>query len=313
MTQSTPASPLPAGGLLAANLFCMASMLIWAAGLPAAEWLIDVVAPVPLTAMRMSLAALSLLPLWLMLEGPGALRSVVWGRALWVGATLGGGAIFLVIGQAMTDPVTVAVISAGLPVVGIAIELIADRRPLTVALILGVVLSLAGALVALGRGIGGLDIGLGAAACLVSVVTFALASRLTVTSFPGLSPLGRTSVTLTGAAIATTATALAHAGLTGAGPDWRALGAAEWSALAVYSVGALGLSQLLWILSVGRIGIGQASLHINAAPFYVMIFTVMLGGAWQWTQVLGAAIVALGVMVAQGLIPLRPSAAPRTP
>lgn len=304
MTDTLHLTPRPVGGLLAANLFCMASMLIWAAGLPAAELLIDPIPAIPLTAMRIGFAALALLPLWLLVEGRRGLTGVDFVRALWVGGLLGTGAVFLVIGQALTDPVTVAVISAGLPVVGITIEMVADRRPLTWALTLGLGLSVIGALVALGGGFGAVNIGMGALACLVSVVTFALASRLTVTAFPGHTPLGRTAITLTGAAVVTGVIALAHAGMGGATPDWDALGQTEWVAMAIYSVGALGLSQLLWILSVGRIGIGQASLHINAAPFYVMLFTILMGGLWDWRQTIGAVIVALGVMVAQGLIRL---------
>ena len=48
------------------------------------------------------------------------------------------------------------------------------------------------------------------------------------------------------------------------------------------------------------LGIGIASMHINAAPFYVMIFAVMAGGPWNWAQATGAAIVILGVLIAQG-------------
>ena len=69
-------------------------------------------------------------------------------------------------------------------------------------------------------------------------------------------------------------------------------------------VGSLALSQVLWIKSVGRLGIGLAALHINAAPFYVMLILFAFGAPWNWTQALGAAIVGLGVLVAQGVIPL---------
>ena len=61
--------------LLAANLMCMASMFIWAAGLPAAEPLIAKLPPLSLTAARMTLAALSMLPLWALTEGLGVLRA----------------------------------------------------------------------------------------------------------------------------------------------------------------------------------------------------------------------------------------------
>ena len=51
----------------------------------------------------------------------------------------------------------------------------------------------------------------------------------------------------------------------------------------------------------GYLGIAMAALHINATPFYVMIMAVMLGGAWNWWQAAGAALVGFGVIVAQGL------------
>lgn len=70
------------------------------------------------------------------------------------------------------------------------------------------------------------------------------------------------------------------------------------------SVGALGVSQVMWIMSVERLGIGLSALHINAAPFYVMLILFALGQAWDWSQALAATVVGLGVLVAQGILPL---------
>ncbi|WP_291837882.1 hypothetical protein [Limimaricola sp.] len=42
-----------------------------------------------------------------------------------------------------------------------------------------------------------------------------------------------------------------------------------------------------------------AAFHINIAPFYVMMILLALGGVWNWPQAIGAAIVALGVVLAQ--------------
>ena len=69
--------------------------------------------------------------------------------------------------------------------------------------------------------------------------------------------------------------------------------------LAIYGLGALALSQLLFILAVRRIGVALTSFHMNVAPFYVMLIMVALGGDWSWMQALGAAIVAGGVLLAQ--------------
>jgi drug/metabolite transporter (DMT)-like permease len=136
-------------------------------------------------------------------------------------------------------------------------------------------------------------------------VSFAIGSRLTVTAFPDQTPLGRTAVTLAGAAVAAGAVAGAQVALGLAPPpDFAPWGWAELGALLLFSVGALGISQVLWIMSVERLGIGLSALHINAAPFYVMIILFALGSPWNWLQAAGAAVVALGVLVAQGLIPL---------
>ena len=292
-------------GLLTANLVCMLSMLIWSTGLPANEILLPLLPPLSLSAARFVLAAAALLPFWVLMEGFGVLRGAGWLKGIAVGGMIGLGGLFVILGQSLTDPVTVAVISATMPVVGIALEVVLDGRRLTLALVLGLGLAVIGGIVALGGGVGGLSLGLGALICFASVLTFTLGSRLTVTAFPALTPLGRTTVTLTGAAIATLIIAPLHAFTFGPVPDFSLLGPKEFAALAVFAVGSLALSQVLWILSVGKLGIGLAALHINATPFYVMLILFAFGAAWNWQQAFGAAIVGLGVLVAQGIIPLQ--------
>jgi drug/metabolite transporter (DMT)-like permease len=291
-------------GTASANLICMASVLLWAIGLPAADHLIPLIAPEQLSAMRMTLAAGTVLCLWLLFEGPRALVGVNWLRGIWVGSLIGLGAWFLIQGQALGGAVTAAVISALLPVVAFAIEVVLDGRRLTVALILGLLLAVIGAFLALDWAAGGLTLGLGALLCFGSVISYALGSRLTVTGFPVQTSLGRTAITLTGAAIAATAAALIQGALGRAAPDLSGWGPTEYGALALYSVGAIGIAQVLFIISVERLGIGMSSLHVNAALFYVMLIIFALGGAWDWSQFWAACVVGLGVLVAQELIPL---------
>lgn len=299
---NTPANPAPS--LLGANLICMASMLIWAAGLPAADFIIPLLPADQLSALRMALAALALLPVWALMEGPGAFRRVNWLKGIAVGSLIGLGAWFLIQGQARGGAVTAAVISATLPVVGIALEVVLDGRKLNVALVLGLLLSLVGGMMALDFKGGGMSLGFGALLCFGSVVSFALGSRLTVTAFPGLSPIGRTALTVSGAAIAVST--VAGLGIVAGSPlpDFSAWGWKETLALLAFSVGSLGISQLMWIMSVEKLGIGLSGLHINAAPFYVMIILFLLGGRWDWGQAAAACLVAVGVLIAQGIIPL---------
>ncbi|MEM7440486.1 MAG: hypothetical protein AAF393_12875 [Pseudomonadota bacterium] len=75
--------------------------------------------------------------------------------------------------------------------------------------------------------------------------------------------------------------------------------AAALSLLGVYAFGAMAISQILWIIGVGRMGIGLASFHLNAVPFYVMLIALTFGGAWSWDQAFGAGLLAIGVVLAQ--------------
>jgi drug/metabolite transporter (DMT)-like permease len=294
--------------LLTANLICMGSMLIWAAGLPAADHLIPLLIPEQLNALRMLLAGGFLVVIWALFEGFAPLRATNWLKGIAVGSLIGLGAWFLIKGQAIGGAVTAAVISSTLPVVGIALEVALDGRKVTLALILGLLLSLAGGVMALDLGAGGAGGGLslawGAVLCFCSVVSFTIGSRLTVTAFPKETPLGRTAVTLTGAAIAALIVAGGQVGLGGEMPSFAAWGWKEIGAILLFSVGALGISQVMWIMSVERLGIGLSALHINAAPFYVMLILFALGGLWNWPQAFAAALVGLGVLIAQGILPL---------
>ncbi|MCX7890394.1 MAG: DMT family transporter [Rhodobacteraceae bacterium] len=286
---------------LQANALCAASMMVWAAGLPAADLLIPHVPAVWLSLMRNVLAAGLLLPLWWAFEGGRRMLRAPWllGAALgWI--TLGLASILTIIAQDLTDAVTVAVFSASSPVVGLAIEVVAGRRRISAAVLAGLVLTLAGGLMASAAGaLTAVTLGIGALAAFAAVVCYTLGSSLTVTALPGQSDIGRAALTIAGAAAIGAGLTLAwHLG-GGAGPDWAALGRAEFGALLVYGVGAIGISQLLWIMGVSRFGIGMASFHLNAAPFYVMLILFALGEPWNWTQAAGAAVVALGVLIAQ--------------
>ena len=292
--------------LLQANLICMASMLIWAAGLPAADMLIPLLIPEQLNALRMTLAGGFLVILWAALEGFGPLMRTNWLKGIAVGSLIGLGAWFLIRGQALGGAVTAAVISSTLPVVGITLEVILDGRKITPALIIGLILSLIGGALTLdpGGAAAGGSMVWGALLCFGSVVAFTIGSRLTVTAFPNETPVGRTAVTLFGAAVAALSVAAIQVATGADMPSFAAWGPKEIGAILLFSVGALGVSQIMWIMSVERLGIGLSALHINAAPFYVMLILFALGGVWSWPQALAAALVGLGVLIAQGILPL---------
>lgn len=289
--------------LVVANLICLASMVIWAAGLPAADLIIPHMPPVALTACRALLAAAVLLPIWWLVDGKAAVLGANWLRGAWVGfVTLGLASFFVIIALQFNDPVTVAIVSAIMPVIGILLECLADHRPFTRALAVGLVLSVAGGLIAVRGAEGEVTFGIGVLAALASVTFYTWGSRETVKAFPDLSALGRSTLTIAGGAIVATIAALADGFLRGQWPDWAAIGWVEFGGLAAFSIGSMAVAQLLWIVSVGRIGIGAASMHMNAVPFYVMLIVFLTGGPWNWWQTFGAAIVVTGALIAQGLV-----------
>lgn len=299
----TVLSPTARRSLLTANLICLASMVIWAAGLPAADLIIPHMPPVALTAGRALLAAAILLPIWWALEGRDAVLRADWVTGAWVGfVTLGLASFFVIIALQFNDPVTVAIVTAVMPVAGIMLECLADKRPFTRALAVGLLLSVAGGLIAVSGSEGSVDFGVGVLAALASVLCYTWGSRETVRALPDLTPLGRCAITVTGCAVVALLAALGDGVLRGQWPDWRAIGLPELAGLAIFGIGSMAVSQLLWIISVGRIGIGAASMHMNAVPFYVMLMVFTLGGPWNWAQTFGAVIVVVGALVAQGLI-----------
>ncbi len=291
--------------LVSAHLICIASMVVWSACLPLGEVVNPLLQPVPFSAIRMSIAAAFLLAYWAATEGFAVMGRANWRAGIVAGALIAVSGLLLVIAQKLTGSVTVAIISTSLPVIGVLLEVVLDRRRITLGLVLGLGLALVGGLIALGSGLRGFSVGIGALVGLGSVVFYTAGSRLTVTALPDLSPIGRTSVTLVAAAGTSLIVAAGQIAYGAAPPDFTPFGPWHYAALIGFSVGPMAVAQALWVVAVGRLGIAMSGLHINASPFYVMLTLFALGAPWLWMQALGAAVVGIGVLVAQGVIPVR--------
>ena len=295
----SPIAPKPAGGMIAANAICMVSMISWAAGFPAAEHLLTIWDPLAAATARFLVALCILIPLWAMIDGPRRLLHARWGKgALIGGLAFGLGAYLLLLAQALTDAVTVAIIAASSPIAATLIEMVWEKRRLRLPFVIGLAASIIGGIIATGSAPHA-QLGLGAAVAIVSCFLFAWGSWATVRFLPDLSPLGRTSVTLSGGLIVLAISLLGGIALGITDAPAPLTKAADVEALLVYAVFGMAISQLLWIMSVGRMGVAVAAFHINISPFYVMVILFALGAAWSWPQFLGAAVVGLGVLIAQ--------------
>lgn len=281
------------------NALGVASMMLWACGFPAADYLLQTWAPLSLITVRFALAVLALVVIWAALEGPAAVVRARWGRGVLLGSvTFGLGAWLFLVAQALTDAVTVAIIAAATPVAATVIEVVTGQRRVRRQFLIGLVLSVIGGVVAVGAG-GISVIGLGPLAAVGSVFLFALGSHWTVEHLGGLSQIGRATVTLGGGFLFTGSALAVALGFGLVAMPSLAMDSTGLSMMLIYAVAGMALSQVMWIASVGRLGIAVASFHINVAPFYVMLLMLVWGGVWNWTQALAAAVVILGVVVAQ--------------
>ena len=299
---SFTSAPLPGSRptTMSGNMMLMAAMMTWAASFPAADVLLkggwD---PLFLINIRYVVALAILVPLWIYADG---LRSVIhakWGKAIWIGGiAFGVGAYLLIVAQALTEPVIVAIIASAMPVAATVIEVIHRQRRLTRTFAFGLCATVAGGVIAAGA-TPAPNLGWGVLAASVATIVFAWGSNATVKELPNMSTMGRTTVTFSGAAIVMTVIAMAASGMGYAVIPETIVSPQNAAMLGIYAIFGLVISQNLWLAGVSKLGIALASFHINTAPFYVMIFMCALGAGWSWPQAIGAAVVGMGVLVAQ--------------
>ena len=262
--------------IVKSNFLCVFSILLFATGFPAAEYLLkdwDVVSVI--TARNVFSFIL------IGLSGFGI------------------GAFLILMLQSLTTPVIAALAVATMPVFAVSLEMLLDGRKMTLWFFCGVVLVLLGGYIASGASLREDNVGIAALIGIIGVALFAWGSRATVKSLPGMSNLGQTAVTSFGMAglsiflyfvcsvffdltNATSIITIEHLGL-----------------VLIYAWLGLGISQIFWIKAVSQLGIGLASFHLNAVPFYVMFMLFLLGDSWIWHQAFGALIVISGVILAQ--------------
>ena len=287
-------------GLFAGNFVVVAAVVLFAMGFPAADVLLEDWGVFALISVRNSLGLVPILILWVVLEGKSTLRTRYWLKGILIGGFgFGAGSALLLFAQKYTGAVTASLAVATMPLAAVTLEVLLDGRKLTPWFILGVCLVLYGGFLATGLTLSDAQLGIGAGLGMISTFVFAWGSRAAVKNIHEMSPLGKTVVTTTGMMLfnVTILGILLVLGLPGT--HMGELHTQTWGLLAVYILLSLSISQTLWIIGVGRIGIGLASFHLNATPFYVMLILVFYGGAWNWQQAIGAAILATGVVLSQ--------------
>ena len=282
------------------NFICVFAILLFAMGFPAAEYLLDDWDVVSVITARNVFSFILIFLIWLSIEGIQKVKSAKWFKGFVIGVSgFGIGAFLILYLQSLTTPVIAALAVATMPVFAVLLEMLLDGRKMTFWFFFGVVLVLWGGYIASGASLIENNIGFAILIGFLGVALFAWGSRATVKSLPGMTTLGQVAVTSFGMAglsivlyfigttfmdltISASSITLKHFGL-----------------VLIYAWLGLGISQILWIKAVSQLGIGIASFHLNAVPFYVMFMLFLLGDQWVWHQAIGALIVITGVIMAQ--------------
>lgn len=291
---------MPTGSFFA-NANCFAAMLLWATGFVALEYLLDDWGVLSLSSLRLVVSVVFLVLWWGWTEGWAKVFGASWRKGLIIGGLgWGVGSVSLLMGQKLSDPVTVTIVVAMMPIAGAATEIVFDNRRLSRRLIVGLILAVLGGYLATGAQLTQGNFGFGVALCLGAILLFAWVTRATTCQLETLSRTGQTAVTLCGGMLVTLVwygiSIVAGFGETHIGT----IDTGDWLPLLIFLLPSSGIAQLLWIRGAGKLGILLASFHMNAVPFYVMVILVSLSlGQWHWLQAGAVALVALGVLVSQ--------------
>ena len=287
-------------GVLKSNLICIFSIVFYAMGFPAAEFLLDDWDVISIIAARNTLAFILIFFIWILYEGFQEVRVAKWIKGFWIVAIgFGIGSFFVLLLQSITSPVIAALMVATMPVAAVILEIFLDGRKMTRWFLFGIVLVLFGGFIASGANLKNDSIGLASFLGITGVGLFAWGSRATVKNLPGMSLLGQVAVTTSGMVGSAVFVYFISSIFFETTESPSQITYEHLGLLLIYACLAIGISQILWIKSVAKLGIGVSSFHLNAAPFYVMLMLFFLGDSWIWHQTIGAIIVIIGVILAQ--------------
>lgn len=290
-----------AGTRLRGNAVTVLSMATWATTFPLTDILLETWHPLPATAARL-VAAVPFLWLMLALQGRlGELRRAPWGQGFRVGGLgLAGAALFIVLGIAFSDPLTVAIVAATVPLTSAVIGVAARTERLTRPVAAGLALAVAGAVVVAlrGTGGGGFDLLGGEIFVVAANVCWVWYSRGCVLRLSRLSDLAKTAVTTTCAAAVVGA--VVGLGLAaGLVPPRLEFSAASIGLVLWLAAVANGVSIVLWLAGARMLGVTIGSMHQNLVPVYVAAMIVPLGGEITAWHAVGGVLVVAGAVLAQ--------------
>lgn len=276
--------------LLGATVFWAGNYLVSAAALTATD-------PLSLTLLRWLLASVPLLLIAQLVERPDWRRLLrAWPWLLALSATgMVGYTLLLYVALQFTDPFNASIINSFNPVaIALAAALLLRQR-LTALSVAGILLALLGVLVVLSRGelgtllAGGFGVG---DVLMIGAVLMWTAYTVLGRFAPRLPAIASTALQAVIVVVV-----LAPVSLVLGGPALPATGEALWALLYIALFPSV-LSYLLWNRAMAVLPPAGGGVFLNLVAVFVAVLTVLTGQAISWPQLVGGAIVLLGVVLA---------------
>ena len=275
------------------------TVLSWAVTFHLGRYLVGLMPPNSAIIWRFLLAAAFLLPLVSLRERWD--WKALW-RHRWVLLVLGGIGITgfqlgMFYGLRTSTATNAALLMGFSPALTVALAAAADRRMVSARQCAGILLGLAGVVTVVCRGqwsvLRQLDFAAGDLLLAAGGAAWAVYSVVLQRRVRGLSLLQVTATTITLCALLM----LLGAGATApASVRWPPL--AAWPALLFIGVAGSGAAYLWWNDAVKQVGAARAAQFMNFVPVLTMLIAVPLGEPLGLAQLLGAALVIAGVLLA---------------
>lgn len=92
--------------------------------------------------------------------------------------------------------------------------------------------------------------------------------------------------------------------------DWSAPNGLAWGGVAYAAIGSVVIGNGLWFVALNRVGPGKAGVYANLQPVFGVLFAiVLLSESLHVLEVVGAAVIGVGILLARRRRALEPAAA----
>jgi drug/metabolite transporter (DMT)-like permease len=279
------------------DLLVLCVVLIWAAGFSIMKYALREMGPLAFAAIRFVSASIVLLAWVWLTEGRPDIGRGDWVRIILVGLTaVGVYQVFFTVGLKYTTASNSSLMLATIPVWTAIFAAMSGQERIAPLQVVGLVLSFVGVALTIRGGGGGFQLSrdslLGDGMTLVAAALSAMSAVLSRRLLVRYSPLRMTTVSMLFGSLFLLAISVPEL----AAQDWGHVSWGTWLALGYSAVVAAALAYVIWFKSIGEIGASKTVIFNNLIPpVAIIIALALLGERLTALQVLGAAVILVGV------------------